>query len=83
MCARRVRKLYLVGRYFECRHCHDLVYTSSQQSDARVYAALRGGIDFAALDDMAGMCVGQLGFALKVLTFAEKRLDRVGKRFDR
>jgi hypothetical protein len=33
-CGRRVAKLYLPpsGRYFGCRHCHDLTYTSCQQS---------------------------------------------------
>ena len=59
-CNRRVGKLYLPpgGRYFGCRHCHDLTYRSSQESDNRVnelkklgpMAILRGmndgGIDF-------------------------------------
>jgi hypothetical protein len=45
VCDWRVRKLYLGGRYFGCRHCNALAYTSTQQSDARVYAALRGGFD--------------------------------------
>jgi hypothetical protein len=33
-CARRVGKLYLPpsGRYFGCRHCHGLTYTSCQES---------------------------------------------------
>jgi hypothetical protein len=33
-CNRRVGKLYLPpgGRYFGCRHCYDLAYTSSQES---------------------------------------------------
>jgi hypothetical protein len=33
-CRRRVRKLYLppLGRYFGCRHCHELTYTSCQES---------------------------------------------------
>jgi hypothetical protein len=35
-CAHRVRKLYRVGRYFGCRHCHDLTYASRQEHDARV-----------------------------------------------
>src|SRR5581483_1745659 len=32
-CGRRVRKLYLPpgGRYFGCRHCYGLTYTSCQQ----------------------------------------------------
>jgi hypothetical protein len=31
-CGRRVAKLYLAGRYFLCRHCHDLVYSSQRQA---------------------------------------------------
>jgi hypothetical protein len=38
-CGRRVAKLYLKGRYFLCRHCHDLAYASQQE--ARRFAALR------------------------------------------
>lgn len=30
-CGRRVTKLYLVGRYFLCRHCHDLTYASTRE----------------------------------------------------
>ena len=32
-CGRRVAKLYLVGKYFLCRHCHDLTYSSQRQAD--------------------------------------------------
>ena len=37
-CGRRVGKLYLApgSRYFACRHCHDLTYRSSQESDKNV-----------------------------------------------
>lgn len=38
-CGRRVAKLYLKGRYFLCRYCHDLAYSSQQE--AHRYAALR------------------------------------------
>jgi hypothetical protein len=31
-CNRRVRKLYLWGRYFGCRHCHNLTYRSCQEA---------------------------------------------------
>jgi hypothetical protein len=30
-CGRRVAKLYLAGKYFLCRHCHDLAYLSQRQ----------------------------------------------------
>lgn len=40
MCGRRVAKLYLPpgGYYFGCRHCYDLTYRSSQESDSRISA---------------------------------------------
>jgi hypothetical protein len=82
-CGRRVRKLYLRGKYFGCRHCHNLAYRSSQESDSRVYAAVRSGLDFDRFGRIEGMSVSQLGFTLKVLTFEQKRLDRLGKRLDR
>ncbi len=31
-CGRRVARLYIRGRYFGCRRCHDLVYTSSPEA---------------------------------------------------
>jgi hypothetical protein len=42
-CGRRVGKLYLPPgcRYFGCRRCYALTYTSSQQHDARVDALRR------------------------------------------
>jgi len=52
-CGRRVGKLYLPpgGRYFGCRHCHGLTYTSCQ--DSRRFDALyrwlarEAGVDVA------------------------------------
>lgn len=37
-CSRRVGKLYSRGKYFLCRHCHDLTYSSRQ--DGQKYRAL-------------------------------------------
>lgn len=31
-CRRRVAKLFLLGKYFLCRHCYDLVYESQRES---------------------------------------------------
>ena len=31
-CGKRVAKLYLAGKYFLCRHCHDLAYSSQRQA---------------------------------------------------
>jgi len=50
-----VGKLHLPGRarYFGCRHCHDLTYTSCQESRKRDafyrYMASELGEDFATL----------------------------------
>ena len=33
-CGRRVGKLYLAGKYFLCRHCHDLTYQSRLEDPA-------------------------------------------------
>jgi hypothetical protein len=52
-CGRRVGKLYLPpgGRYFGCRHCHELTYTSCQESHkydtAFRHLAQDTGYDFA------------------------------------
>jgi hypothetical protein len=71
-----VRKLYLSGKYFGCRHCHNLTYRSCQESDSRVYAAIRGGLHFGQFQDVGRMSGAQLRFALKVLTFERKRFDK-------
>ena len=41
-CNRRVRELYLGdGKYFGCRHCYNLTYTSVQKHDQRVDDLIR------------------------------------------
>jgi hypothetical protein len=47
-CNRRVVKLYLPrgGRYFGCRHCHNLTYRSCRLSRNRAIGALAGGSGF-------------------------------------
>ncbi|WP_145244120.1 hypothetical protein [Urbifossiella limnaea] len=75
-CRRRVRKLFLVGRYFGCRGCHDLTYRSRQQSDSRVYAAVRTGVGLGHASLLDRLSVEQLGFMLKVATLREKQRGR-------
>lgn len=82
-CQRRVRKLYLRGRYFACRRCHGLVYRSSQESDSRVYAACRNGTGVPEGGNLQGWSINQLGFALKVFAFQEKKLKRLDERLER
>ncbi len=44
-CGRRVGKLYLRGKLFGCRHCHELTYRSVQEAhaDERAFASM--GLD--------------------------------------
>jgi hypothetical protein len=57
-CGRRVGKLHLPphGRYFGCRHCHDLTYASCQESHKfdRAFRrlALDTGSDFATVKQL-------------------------------
>ncbi|MDB4285529.1 hypothetical protein N9903_01330 [bacterium] len=53
-CERRVRKLYLRGKYFACRHCYKLTYTSCQDS----YKSDRMFADFAT--DIPGMTASEV-----------------------
>lgn len=40
-CERQVRKLYLNGQFFGCRHCHNLTYKSRQEYDARLLRLMK------------------------------------------
>ncbi|QJW92543.1 hypothetical protein [Frigoriglobus tundricola] len=73
-CGRRARKLYLCGKYFGCRHCHALTYRSRQESDSRVYALARAGLD--AMPAIGRASVSQLGLTLKALALMQKRAER-------
>lgn len=79
-CGRRVRKLYLRGRYFGCRQYHDLAYTSSQESDSRVYAALRGGLVLGRFDRPDRMSVAQLGLRATASTHGRRGRRRPRRR---
>ncbi len=76
-CQRRVGKLYLPGggRYDGCRHCYDLTYTSSQESDKRVSQLLRGQLDEFPLhlDDLP---LHRCMLLIKALDKQEKQLQR-------
>ena len=75
-CGQRVRKLYLVGPYFGCRCCHALTYRSTQGSDSRVYAAVRGGVGMDATSAFDPMSITQLGFMLKVAAVRQRQSGR-------
>lgn len=51
-CGRRVAVLYLGGKYFACRHCYNLTYTSCQESDKRFSQCLRNNEDFGGVEDL-------------------------------
>lgn len=66
-CKRRVAKLYLPpgSGYFGCRHCHNLTYRKSQESDKRINALRKLG----PMAILAGMKSGDVDLldALKAL----------------
>jgi hypothetical protein len=67
-CERRVGKLYLppAARYFGCRRCHELTYTSCQEHDSRVSALRRNpALLDALMANPQAASPGQLILALK------------------
>jgi hypothetical protein len=69
-CGRRVCKLYLPpdARYFGCRRCHELTYTSCQTHDKRVDALRRNPEALAAIVNAPGAHLdSSLILALKAL----------------
>jgi hypothetical protein len=69
-CERRVGKLYLPpgGRYFGCRHCHELTYHSAQTHDKRVDALRKNPELLAAImENPAAGLDSRLILALKAL----------------
>jgi hypothetical protein len=85
-CERRVAKLYLPphGRYFGCRHCHNLSYRSAQEHDKRLDALRRDQERLAALmGNLKGASVSQLGLALKALTRERQLIEKWQRRYGR
>jgi len=52
-CGRRVRYLYLYGRYFLCRHCHDLCYFSQLHRPIRLDPGAGGADEKGNRDEEA------------------------------
>ena len=71
-CRRRCRVLYLRGRYFGCRTCHDLSYRSTQQWNQRVADLARNPAGITAMLD-ADISTRMLLLALKA---AKLNIDR-------
>jgi hypothetical protein len=70
VCGQRVARLYLApgGRRFACRHCYDLTYTSSQESDSRVSRLLADPAALHRLSQSArGGSFGDLLLVVKAL----------------
>jgi hypothetical protein len=80
-CQRRVGKLYLPpgGRYYGCRHCHALTYTSCQEHDKGVDFLLRNPEALRLLaENVEGDSVAHLCLILKVLHKALAAYDYFG-----
>lgn len=69
-CNRRVSKIHLPfgGRYYGCRHCYDLTYKSSQESDKRV-SWLRRNPEamMAMMKDVESLSASNLILAMKAM----------------
>ncbi|QEG30376.1 hypothetical protein GobsT_51810 [Gemmata obscuriglobus] len=70
-----MRKVFRCGKFFGCRTCLNLTYTSRQASDSRVYKLARTGLE--GLTDVRGMSVSQMGLVLKALNVQKKRRERL------
>jgi hypothetical protein len=71
-CDRRVAKVYLPlgGRYYGCRHCHGLTYTSCQEHDKRVDLLRRNPAALRRLaENLESLPFGQLRLLLKATRF--------------
>ncbi len=76
-CGRRVAVIYAGGKYFACRHCYDLTYTSCQESDSRFSRLLRN-YDFGG--GVENMPMWSLKGALSRMWKEEERLEKQMKR---
>jgi len=76
-CGRRVAALYLRGKYFACRHCYNLTYTSCQESDSRFRKLLQDYDGFGGGEDMPL-------YALKgCLSRAQREKERLKREMNR
>jgi len=76
-CGRMVAVLYLGGKYFACRHCYNLTYTSCQESDSRFSKFLRNYDGFGGGEDMPL-------YALKgCLSRAQREKERLKREMNR
>ena len=82
-CDRRVGKLYLPppARYFGCRRCHDLTYTSSQEHDKRVDFLSKNPAALEALLSDRDPARGLL-LACKAARKVLRRLEKLGRRYE-
>jgi hypothetical protein len=75
-CERQIRKLYLSGQYFGCRHCHKLTYKSCQEHDARLSRLMKNPGLMNAMIESEDMGTSLL--ALKAATRLILRNERRG-----
>ena len=86
-CGHRAKVLFLVGGWWRCRCCSGITYTSSNASDKRVSAMLKGEYWSVLPDTLDGLPSGVLIslYALhsKVVALEQKRYERSVKRYAR
>ncbi len=72
-CGRRVAVVYAGGKYFACRHCYDLTYTSCQESDSRFSWFFR---NYNGLGGMENLPIWALKGCLSRAWKEEERLEK-------
>jgi hypothetical protein len=71
-CRKRARALYLHGRYFGCRYCHELTYESRQRSDSRAYRILRNDL-LPSADQIRGYSRTGLALLLRAVEIRDRK----------
>jgi hypothetical protein len=97
-CLRRAGVLYAPGRYWRCRYCWKITYTSSNESDKRVSQLLRGDLSSipiasplydaeatsaAHLISLAKASFSGLALLLKAHRREEKQIERELRRLNK
>lgn len=76
-CKRRVAVLYLRGKYFACRRCHNLTYRCCQESDSRFGKFLRNYDGSCGAEDLPFFVLkGSLNRSMKREERLKKELAR-------
>ena len=78
-CLRRVRSLYLRGKYFGCRHCHDLTFASNRRSSSNAYALLAKNL-LPTCDNLRSVPPRKFGLLLRAVEIRDAQREKWNRR---